>query len=59
MLQVIENTVKWMRRLDQQQVFRARFSAITAPGIKGAMVSPSGCAGVLHTASRLWGAGNP
>ena len=59
MLQVIENTVKWMRRVDRQQVFRARFSAITAPGIKGAMVTPSGCAAVLNTASCLWGAEAP
>ena len=55
MLQVIENTLKWMRRVDRQQVFRARFSAITAPGIQGAMVSPCGCAASLHTASCLWG----
>ena len=59
MLQVMENTVKWMRKVDRQQVFRARFSAITAPGIRGAMVSLSDCAAVLQTANCLWGAKNP
>lgn len=37
-MQVIENTVKWMARVPGQQVFRARFSAISAPEITAAMV---------------------
>ena len=37
-MQVIENTVKWMARVPEQQVFRARFSAISAPEITAAMV---------------------
>ena len=37
-LQVIENTVKWMARVPGQQVFRARFSAISAPELTAAMV---------------------
>ena len=37
-VQVIENTVKWMVRVPGQQVFRARFSAISAPEITAAMV---------------------
>ena len=36
--QVMENTVKWMHRGEGQQVYRARFSAITAPEIRAAMV---------------------
>lgn len=36
--QVIDNTVKWMARVAGQQVFRARFSAISAPEITAAMV---------------------
>ncbi|CAK0787024.1 hypothetical protein CVIRNUC_010240 [Coccomyxa viridis] len=35
--EVIENTVKWMARVPGQQVFRARFSAISAPEITAAM----------------------
>lgn len=37
-MQVLENTVKWMARVPEQQVFRARFSAISAPEITAAMV---------------------
>ncbi|GAB4821904.1 hypothetical protein N2152v2_008950 [Parachlorella kessleri] len=37
--EVIDNTVRWMSRVAGQQVFRARFSAISAPEIKGAMAA--------------------
>ncbi len=37
-MQVMENTLKWMVRVPGQQVFRARFSAISAPEILAAMV---------------------
>ena len=45
--QVMENTVRWMHRAVGQQVYRARFSAITAPEIKAAMVCSKlfACAG--------------
>lgn len=36
--QVIEHTVGWMRKRPGQQVFRARFSAISGPEINAAMV---------------------
>jgi len=38
--QVIDNTVKWMRQgaPGQQTVWRAKFSAISAPELKAAMV---------------------
>lgn len=36
--EVIENTVGWMRRVPTQQVFRAKFSAISAPEMRAAMV---------------------
>lgn len=36
--EVMDNTVKQLNRVNGQQVFRARFSAITAPEIKAAMV---------------------
>lgn len=39
-MQVIENTLAWMHKVQGQQVFRARFSAITAPDIRAAMVQP-------------------
>ena len=35
--QVMDNTVPWMTRLRGRQVFRAKFSAITAPDIQRAM----------------------
>lgn len=38
MYQVMDNTVRWMHRVEGQQVYRARFSAITAPEIRAAMV---------------------
>ncbi len=34
----MDNTLRWMHRAEGQQVYRARFSAITAPEIKAAMV---------------------
>ena len=34
----MDNTLRWMHRAPGQQVYRARFSAITAPEIKAAMV---------------------
>lgn len=34
----MDNTLKWMHKVQGQQVFRARFSAITAPEIRAAMV---------------------
>lgn len=37
-MQVMESTLKWMARVPGQQVFRAQFSAISAPEIKAAMV---------------------
>lgn len=33
----MDNTVRWMNRVGDQQVFRARFSAISAPEIRQAM----------------------
>ena len=38
LLQVIEHTLGWMRKRPGQQVFRARFSAISGPEINAAMV---------------------
>ena len=35
--QVMDNTMPWMNRLRGRQVFRAKFSAITAPDIERAM----------------------
>lgn len=40
-LQVIDNTVAWMNKPHGQQVFRAKFSAISAQEIKAAMVCPA------------------
>lgn len=42
-LQVMDNVVPAMRRAQPgaQQVFRARFSAVSAPEVKAAMVSSS------------------
>ncbi len=37
--EVMDNTLRAMRSVPGQTVFRARFSAITAPDIKAAMVS--------------------
>ena len=46
----MENTVRWMHRADGQQVYRARFSAITTPEIKAAMVR-IGCSLLLSVPS--------
>ncbi|KAK9804028.1 hypothetical protein WJX73_004084 [Symbiochloris irregularis] len=35
--EVMEHTLAWMQRVPGQQVFRARFSSITAPDIRAAM----------------------
>eukprot|EP00884_Botryococcus_braunii_P010708 jgi/Botrbrau1/19639/Bobra.0003s0009.1 len=37
--EVMENTVRWLKKGSGQQVYRARFSAITAPLIRAAMGS--------------------
>lgn len=37
----MDNTLRWMHKARGQQVFRARFSAITAPEIRAAMVQTS------------------
>ena len=37
----MDNTLRWMHKTQGQQVFRARFSAITAPEIRAAMVRAS------------------
>ena len=41
-VQVMEHTVGWMRQRPGQQVFRARFSAISGPEINAAMVRRTG-----------------
>ena len=57
----MDNTLRWMHRAEGQQVYRARFSAITSPEIKAAMVRApqrkrvnlTGFAKVGHVASAV------
>ena len=54
--QVMEHTLGWMHKLPpgQQQVWRAKFSAISAPEMRSAMVRPQFDVFLHGSPSGLW-----